>query len=225
MKFHQSMAVVAAAALLVACATKPQGPVALTASTLQGNSGHVGVILAEPQRDLYLPGASCLLCLGVAVAANGTLNSYAKTLKDDEIVQVKDELVAALRKKGLDAAAVDGVVDLNKLPDLKLGDGMSRHDFASYAKRFDRVVVVEITQAGIERPYASYIPTGDAKAVLRGSAYMVDIKSNKLEWFEPLAITKGSDAKWDEPPTFPGLTNAYYQAIEAGKEQIEKPFL
>jgi hypothetical protein len=225
MKFHQSAAVVAAAAMLVACATKPQGPLAMTTGAFQNSASHVGVILAEPQRDLYLPGASCLLCLGVAVAANSTLNSYAKTLKDDEIVRVKDDLVSALRKKGLDVAPVDGVVDVNKLPDLKLGEGMARHDFGAYAKRFDRVVVVEIRQVGLERPYASYIPTGEPKAVLRGSAYMVDLKTNKLEWYEPIAVTKGSDGKWDEPPSFPGLTNAYYQAIEAGKEQIEKPFL
>lgn len=224
MKIHKAMAVVAAAAVLGACATKPQAPLALTAGTFQSSS-RVGVILAEPARDLYLPGASCLLCLGVAVAANSTLNSYAKTLKDDEIVQVKDELAAALRKKGLDATPVDGVVDLSKLPDLKLGDNMSSHDFGAYTKRFDRVVVVEIRQIGIERPYASYIPTGDPKAVMRGSAYMVDLKTNRLEWYEPLAVTKGTDGKWDEPPVFPGLTNAYYQAIEAGKEQIEKPFL
>jgi len=35
---------------------------------------------------------------------------------------------------------------------------------------------------------------------------------------------KSAEARWDEPPKHPGLTKAYFQALEVGKETLTKPF-
>ena len=35
---------------------------------------------------------------------------------------------------------------------------------------------------------------------------------------------EGCGWKWDEAPNFPGLTNAYFQAIETAKNGLLKPF-
>src|SRR5438105_4512456 len=40
--------------------------------------------------------------------------------------------------------------------------------------------------------------------------------------YEDLQELKNADKAWDEPPKFPGLTNAYYQALELGKDQFRK---
>lgn len=61
-------------------------------------------------------------------------------------------------------------------------------------------------------------------AVVSGEGYLVNLNSNVLEWYLPINISKGADGNWDEAPKFPGLTNAYFQAIELGKEAIKKPF-
>jgi hypothetical protein len=39
----------------------------------------------------------------------------------------------------------------------------------------------------------------------------------------PLNMTKSADDKWDEPAKYPGLTNAYFQAIELGQDHFLKP--
>jgi hypothetical protein len=225
MKIRSALLGVFVAAFLGGCATKPQMPVALSAEKLGAQTGRVGVALGEPKPDLYLPGADCLLCMGVATLANNSLNTYSKTLKDDEIVALKNEMVEMLRKKGVQATAIEGIVDVAGLPNLDLGENMARKDFKRFADRFDHLVVVDIRQFGFERTYASYIPTSEPKAVFRGTAYMVDLKSNAYEWYETVAIAKGADGAWDEGPNFPGLTSAYYQAVEQGKDQLKKPFV
>jgi hypothetical protein len=225
MKIRTALLGVFVAAFLGACATKPQLPVALSKDKLGAQTGRVGVALGEPKPDLYLPGADCLLCIGAATLANNSLNTYSKTLKDDEIVALKEEMVEMLRKKGVQATAIDGVVNLNDLPDLKLGENMARKDFHRFSDRFDHLVVIDVRQFGFERTYASYFPTSEPKAVFRGGAYMVDLKTNAYEWYDTVAVVKGTDGKWDEAPNFPGLTSAYYQAIEQGKDQLKKPFL
>jgi hypothetical protein len=40
----------------------------------------------------------------------------------------------------------------------------------------------------------------------------------------PVELAKGSDGPWDESPSFPGLTNAYFQVLEMGKDAFLKPF-
>jgi hypothetical protein len=211
------------AASLAACKTVPQAPVALSHEKLGAQSGRVGVAMSEPKVDLYLPGAGCLLCMAAATMANGSLNAYSHTLKDDDLVQVKAEIVELLRKKGVDASVVDGPLAIGDLPSLSLGRDTSPRDFGSFSKRFDRLVVIDVRQLGFVRNYASYVPTSDPKATLQGAAYMVDLKTNALEWYAPLSVVKAAEGKWDEAPAFPGLTNAYYQVIEIGKDELKKP--
>jgi hypothetical protein len=224
-KFRTLLAGVAVAMSLAACQTAPQNPIALTKEGLAAQKGRVAVAMRTPPTDLYLPGANCLLCIGVATMANSSLNTYSKTLKTEDLVQVKAEVVELLRKKGIDAAAIDGQLDLAALGDLKLGPNMATKDFASkFGKDYDHIVVINVQQLGFERSYAAYVPTSDAKATVRGFAFMVDLKTNAYEWFDHVQIMRSADGAWDEAPSFPGLTNAYFQALEQAKDRVKAPF-
>ena len=226
MSIRTTLLGVLVAASLAACHTVPQGHLALAKDKLVApQSGRVGVAMTEPAVDLYLPGAGCLLCLAAAAIANQSLNGYSHTLKDDDLLQVKAEIVEMLRKKGIDASAVDGPLDIKDLPKLDLGPNMATRDFGSFAKRYDRLVVIDVNQVGFVRTYSAYIPTSDPMATVDATAYMVDLKTNAYDWYERITITKQADGKWDEAPSFPGLTNAYFQALETGKDRIKQPFV
>jgi len=219
------LAGIAVAMSLAACqTTPPQSPIALTKESLAAQKGRVAVGIRIGNPDLYLPGASCLLCIGAATLANSSLNTYAKTLKTDELLAIRAEIVENLRKKGFDAVAIDAPIEFDKLPDLKLGPNFATKDFSPIAKGFDHVVVINIPQVGFVRTYAAYVPTSDAKATLSGFAYMVNLKTNGLEWYDQLAITRSAEGAWDEAPSFPGLTNAYFQTIEQAKDRMKGPF-
>jgi hypothetical protein len=105
------------------------------------------------------------------------------------------------------------------------GPGFATLNFVPFRQKYgvDKLVVVEIQALGFERPYASYIPTSDPKALLRGRGYMVNLATNTYEWYLPLNVWKSADGKWDEPEKFPGLTNAYFQALELGSDQLLQP--
>lgn len=224
MNIRHLMAGIAVSISLAACQTPYQNSVALTKDNLAAQKGRVAVAMHTDPADLYLPGAGCLLCLAAATVANSSLNTYAKTMKPDELLQVKTEIVEMLRKKGVDAVAIDGQLDLDKLPDLKLGANMATKDYTSVAKGFDHIVVINVRQLGFTRNYSAYIPTSDARATVNGYAFMVDLKTNAYEWFDHVEITRSADGAWDEAPAFPGLTNAYFQAVEQAKDHIKAPF-
>jgi hypothetical protein len=224
LNFRNLLAGFAVAVTLAACQTTPQNPVSLTKENLAAQKGRVAVAIRVANPDLYLPGANCLLCIGAATIANSSLNTYSKTLKTDELAAVKGELVELLRKRGVDAVAFDGQIDLDKLPDLKLGPNMATKDFGAVAKGVDHLVVINVQQVGFVRNYAAYVPTSDAKATISAFAFMVDMKSNAYEWFDHVVITRSADGAWDEGGSFPGLTNAYFLAIEQAKDRVKAPF-
>ena len=212
-----------ASILLVGCATKPQTPIPFSANTVATNAKKIGVTIDKvPTVDTFFPGASCLLCLAAASIANSELTAYAKTLSSDEFVAVKNDIVASLKQKGLDATLIDtfDVNSLNNNPNAQID--FSKKDFTSLKAKYgiDKLLVVHVTFVGFERPYTAYFPTGQPNAKLMGAGYIVNLNNNAYEWFYPFDLLKAPDSKWDEPPKFPSLTNAYFQVLEIGKDQI-----
>jgi hypothetical protein len=219
---------VAISAFLIGCAATPQGPIALSGDVIARHEGRVGVVMsALPKVDTSFPGASCLLCLGVASVANSSLTSHTHTLGTDDVVSYKANLIDALRKKGLDVTDIPGPLDVGKLPSAhEKVSGHATKDFTSLKARYgvDKLCVLEVTQLGFERSYAAYVPTSDPQAIVRGQAYLIDLSSNAYDWYQSVNVTTTAEGKWDEPPAFPGLTNAYFQAIEKARDMYIGPF-
>jgi hypothetical protein len=226
MQFVRSLLAVFFVALVAGCATAPQMPVPLAAEKLGATSGRVGVVMSTlPVPDTAFPGAGCLLCQGAAALANSSLTTYARTLTAADLLTLKQEIVALLKKKGVNATAVESDVVMKNLPEISSkAPNMARRDFSSYKGQFDQLVVIDISQIGFTRSYSAYFPTSDPKAYLIGEGYMVDLSNNTFSWYELINPTKAADGKWDEPPQFPGLTNAYFQMLEMGRDQFKAPF-
>jgi hypothetical protein len=218
----------ALALVLVGCAhTPPQQALPLNSAVFTTSTNKIGVAMsALPKVDTQFPGASCLLCIGAASLANSSLTDYTRTLPSDDLAQLKQQAVEILRKKGANVSAIPANLDIAALPDFGApGPDIAKKDFSSFKAKYqiDSLLVIDFRVVGIQRPYAAYVPISDPQAYILGSAYIVNLDNNHLEWYEPLAITKASDNVWDEPPQFPGLTNAYFQALEIAKDSILNP--
>lgn len=228
MKIRLASALIAVSLLLGGCITAPQLPIGLSPDTLSAKSGRVGVAMTVlPKVNTYLPGASCLLCIATAEAANSALTTHAQTLPYEDLPKIKNELADTLRKKGVDAVVISEPIDLEKLGSSdKDGPNMARKDFTPFRTKYsiDKLLLIDITSLGFLRTYSAYFPTSDPKAYQQGAGSMVNLKTNVYEWYMPVSINKSADKNWDEPPKFPGLSNAYFQVLELSKDAYLKPF-
>jgi hypothetical protein len=210
------------------CATPPQAPIPLAPQALKTAGTRIGVAMAPvPKVDTHLPGASCLLCLAAASVANSGLTRHAGTLPLEELPRLRLDLAERLRKQGLEAIVIEQDVKLDDLPAVSAQEpNRARRNFASLGEKYklDKLLVIEITALGFQRTYSAYIPTGDPKSLFRASGYIVNLKDHTLEWYQPVEILKSAEGPWDEPPQYPGLTNAYFQALEMGQDSLRKPF-
>lgn len=219
---------VAMAIALGGCAVAPQSPVPLSPSATDPGNGRVGIAMtALPKSEVLILGADCLLCYVFASGANSALDSHAKTLPQEDLPKLKEEVAGLLRKKGANVVVIPEFLDMNALPNSR-GEGanLARKDFSTLQKKYnvDKLLVINIVSVGFLRTYSAYVPTSDPKGSMRGAGFMVNLKSNTYEWYLPLDIARSADRNWDEPPKFPGLTNAYFQVLEVGKDSLLKPF-
>ena len=210
--------------VITGCAVAPQEPIAIQDNVWQQNSMKVGVLMSTvPELNVHMPGAECLLCLAAAEIANRSLSKHVDTLSHDDLPRMKDQLVAELGQKGVSAMSYPQAYDLNKLPDTKSDNStVARKDFSSFndGSGLSHLLVIQVNMLGMYRPYSAYIPNSDPKAVFAGAIYLVNLQDNTYAWYEPVSIYRGATGEWDEPPSFPSLTNAWYQALEMGKKKI-----
>lgn len=227
----------AAIALLVAtvlagCAGPVQLPVNLAAdyfAAAKAKPGRIGVVMADlPKPDTEFPGAGCLLCLAVANGAHSALSKEVQSFSTAELKPLPTDLVALLKKQGLDAVLITDPLKVSDLPDLGAADptNKSRKNYGALKAKHqvDRLLVVNITALGVWRSYSAYVPTDVPRAVLYGNASLIDLSTHALEWYLPLSLSRAAEGAWDEPPKFPGLSNAYYQVLETGMDMVKKPF-
>jgi len=228
-RFGTWMAAAAVVAFMAGCATTPpQLPVELSSQAMASGGGRIGVAMKKlPQVDTYLPGAGCLLCLAAASVANSQLTAYAQKLPPEQLPQLKEDVAAALRAKGADVVVIADPLDVDALPTTgSKAPNTSTRNFGDLKTKYAiaRLLVIEIDQLGFERTYSAYVPTSDPKAVLRGRGYIVNLTNNGYEWFAPVNLVRSAGGPWDEPPKFPGLTNAYYEVVERGRDAFLAPF-
>ncbi len=228
MKFSIGLTLVAFTLILGGCASAPQLPVDLAQNSLGATTGRVGIgMTALPKVDTHLPGADCLLCMAAASIANASLTAHAQTLPYDDLEKLKNDVAELIRKKGTEVTVIAESLNFDALPDAATkGPNIAEKDFSSLKKKYniDKLLVINIARLGYLRTYASYVPTSEPKGVLTGTGYLVNLTNNTYEWYMPVNITKSADKNWDEPPKFPGLTNAYFQSVELGRDSYLKPF-
>jgi hypothetical protein len=223
------LAILLAAILAIAgCATAPQAPVNLASQDVKWEGERVGVAMtALPKVDFAYPGAACLLCMAAASMANSTLIDYTRTLPNEDLRGLKQEISDQLQKRKAQVQVIDEPLNLKGLPDFPAKPDHAPKDFSSIAKRYniDWLYIVQLDSVGIERTYSGYVPTGDPKGQVKGAGYLVDLRTNKYSWFQPVQVAKSADGAWDEPPKFPGLSNAYFQALELARDAFKGPLL
>jgi outer membrane murein-binding lipoprotein Lpp len=222
------LGIILSALFLSGCATIPPNPVSLSQTFWDQPDKKIGIIMTKvPELDVYLPGAGCLLCIMVAEANHSTLSSHVSTLKAEGVAELKSTLTELLTKKGVQAIALEGELEMDSLQKLDTKDpNAARYDFSKFKSNYNltHLLVIDIQRLGIHRNYSSYIPVGDPKGHFSAVGYLVNLSDNTHAWYRPVDIYQGVADIWDEPPNFPALTNSYYQALETGKSSVLAAF-
>lgn len=217
-----------AAMLSAGCAVQP--PIPMSAGFGAMKEGKVGVAISTlPKVTTSFPGAGpvCLLCMAAAALSNQPVTAHVERLPADDLLVLAPDIAKRLRSKGIDAIAIDAPLDLSTLVSISQpATSTAQRDFRPLRDKHgvDRLVVFEVRSLGVVRNYSNYFPVSEPLGHFDGVGYVVNLKTNMLEWWLPIEVRKAVAGKWDDPPKFPGLTNAYFFAIEEAKDNLTRPF-
>jgi hypothetical protein len=216
----------AAAGLFAGCAA-PTPPVALHPTQINNTLGRVGLIFfAPPKPTTHFEGVNDLIGIAVVEGLHANLTAHAQTLPTDSWLPLEAELRQLLRSRGVDVVEIKGV-NIPALPNAPSSEtGQARKDFRPLRAQFniDRVMVINIGSLGFTRKYSGPTPVTDPQAYISGAGYLVNLENNRLDWYERVSALRAAKGKWDEPPSYPGLTHAYIEAMEMAKSQLRKRF-
>lgn len=180
-----------------------------------------------PQAKMTLPGAGCLLCLAVAHAANASVSDHVKTLPTSEFSDVVESVQASLQDRNVKIQQVPSL-PFSRLPRFRgISDTYAERDHRILKNMIeaDHLLVMRVRHVGVERTYANYVATSSPQGTVLGELYIVDLTDNQYHLYLPIEFRVPVNGEWDEPPTFPGITMAYYEAIERAKLAINQALL
>lgn len=228
----RGLAILLLPAVLVGCAAPKIGN-QHAGQALFADRSPVAVIVQLPERpnvnevDPERGGGNlALLQLAIVTGITSKLTAHAKSLPMDDLRAVEKELAAALARKGLPAKVVSAAVltDFRPAAMDSPAAGIFPRDMRPLRERVgaDRLLAVQVKDLGFNYPFSGIIPipTGDPMAWVTGEAYLVDLRSNALQWYRQIRMLSGVGKAWDEPPAFPALTAKYFEVLERVKDDL-----
>ena len=130
------------------CAVTPQQAISLNPAILEQSEMKVGIATTTvPEISMIYPGASCLLCLFTAIAANSDLSDYAKTLSAEDVLEFDDLVKGQLTKSGVSAKLITPDLDMKKFKSVRLqSPNTAKRDFSPLGDEHDitHLVVINI---------------------------------------------------------------------------------
>jgi len=224
-KTIKSALLITFALVLSACGSTPQPTVELQTNKV-GSDKNVAFAYIAPTDSTattHIYGASCLLCYGVASALTSSLDTHLEsTIDATELNALKELVIQEYRQHNGDLKVVTLDMPINKLKKFKGELGFAERDFRPLQKSLnsDVLIVLELYEHGAYRSFSNYVPNGDPQGYILGKLYTVDLSSNAYIQYLLIDQKVQPEGEWDEPSAFPGVTNAYYQAIENAKQQL-----
>ncbi|MCO7226456.1 hypothetical protein [Pleionea sp. CnH1-48] len=211
--------------LTTGCATVPQAKVTLNNTFFQQTDKVVGLYVSNLPKnpDTHLYGASCLLCYAVASTANSSLTKHIKTVSTDDLAILEKELTQSLKNEGINVKVIKDKLNIDELKKFSNKDGFhARKDYRSLKEKLnvDKLIVINFKNVGVFRSYSAYVPTSDPMGFVSGELYSVDLVTNRYDLYEPINIKVAVKGSWDEAPNFPGVTTAFFEALELSKSNI-----
>lgn len=197
----------------------------------QANNKKVAVVVFElPKPGNAKVGSQGLLDLAINAAVSNKFDSFMSNLQFEPYSVLAEDIEKEFDQRGFDATIIK--VDaktlpvLEKTPEQKKNPAIFRENLAAVPEFKDKdfVFMISSTQVGTVRSYYSVVPTSAPQGIYNGMARLVEVKTNEIKWWKPINIVKPVNGEWDQPPSYPNVTQAVDQAIEASKKEYKNQF-
>lgn len=232
MRFFKITLALLAVSMLASCAIAPQKPVVINNTYWDQQNQRVGVYVQPIEApQFYTEGDVRLLDYAVISMAMATVKEHFAQLDTSDYELLRDDISSYFSQAGKMVKLISEDIKIDNLPSFNDPNSNDETYFASkdYSKLkekldVDQLLLIKARRVGLARPYASFVPMGDPRAIFELEGELVDLSNNQLLWYSTITSVGFSSGEWDEPPAYPGLTNAFYASLESVKQKVMAHF-
>ncbi len=203
-----------------------QKPVSLDTSNWGKNDTKIAILVNRlPTGYTYKAGSQGLLDIAINNATASDLTKHLESLDFSEFYVIRKEINDILSQKGVNTNLLDANYYLPELSKFDKEGNYATLDYSSLKSSLgvDQLLIIDVYQLGTTRNYYGFIPISAPMAIFSGTGQLINLSNNKILWHHKVSITNAVNGNWDEPTTYPGLTNAIYQTLNQGKSQLITP--
>jgi len=219
--------VLVSVALLSGCATGYK-PIQLDASFWQDRQSVIGVVTEKiPDPAAQMTGGQGLIDVAINQGNAGPMVDQLKRLDVKRAAAISENLAKGLSGRGIKVNKL-ATIDVTKYPEFK--PEVNRELYASRnfqelkGQGIDRLLLVSVVNIGTVRPYYGFIPMGPPRAAFTVKGQLVDLKDNKLLWYNTHSATAVIAEPWDQAPDFPNISAAVLKNLSDGAALFERSF-
>jgi hypothetical protein len=223
----RSALLLAVLALLSGCVTVYK-PIPLDASFWQDRQPVIGVAAeALPEAGMVMLGQQGLLDVAINKGNAAPIVDQMKKLDVRRAAAISDNLAKGLSGRGFKVSNL-ATLDVKAFPEFKPSanaEQYSPRDFTSLkSKGIDRLLLVTVVNLGAARNYYGFVPTSPPRAMFTVKGWLIDLKDNKLLWYNTHQSTAAIADPWDQAPDFPNLSDAVLKNVSEGSVLFERSF-
>jgi hypothetical protein len=214
--------------VLSGCAGVQYKPIPVDPGFWQNRQAVIGVAAEKiPEADAHMTGNQGLLDIAINQSNAAKMIEQLKKLKVERAAAIPNNLADALGRRGFKTNKL-ATIDVATFPEFKPEANPELYaprDFRGLTnKGIDRLLLVSVERLGTTRSYYGFVPMGAPRALFAVKGQVVDLKTNKLIWYDRYETTAAIPEPWDQEPDFPYVSTAVLKNLADGAAMLERSF-
>lgn len=214
--------------LLGGCAVV-QTPIPASAKLFDNRASTVAVAVQKlPEPNQSMTGAQGVLDYAINKANAKAIVDRLQQQDFSAVKNLPQAFAQGLESRQIKTVLVPEPLDTEQLAKFTegSGDGVAKMDYRPLAKRYgaDRLLLIESKWLGTQRNYYAFMPLGAPVGYVSLVGQMIDLRTNRLEWYEPVQITTPVAGEWDEAPDYPNLMKSVDASTQSASAKLRAAF-
>ncbi|WP_183032660.1 hypothetical protein [Cupriavidus sp. UME77] len=209
---------------LAGCAVV-QKPIPASAKLFDDRTSTVAVAVQKlPEPNQNMIGAQGILDYAINKA---NAQAIVERLQRQDFSLVKglpQELAKGLESRQVKVVLVAAPVDTEQLKKFTegSGDGIAEMDYRPLAKQYgaDRLLLVAPRWLGTSRSYYGFMPLGAPEGYVSLVGQLIDLHTNRLQWYEPVTVNTPVTGEWDDAPEYSNLMKSVDASTRAATSKL-----
>lgn len=222
------VALVLGASVLAGCATV-QKPIPATGALFDNKDRPVAIAIEKlPEPGQVMLGNQGLLDV---VINRANAKAIVERLQKQDFTTVSglpEAFRQGLGSRQIPVVMVAEPIDTESMPKYTegSGEGVALRDYRPLAKKYkaDKLLLVTARSLGTVRTYYGFLPTGAPEGYVALTGQLIDLSTNRLEWYERVDVRANAMGDWDQAPEYDNLMRAVDESTRTAASKLRGSF-